>query len=246
MKNYIVLFFLLFSIQSFGQKDMSIDIISSIDYSGTINYDHINNMKLGNISIKSSGTTMVASQRYGVNFNFRIYEKLIFKSGLRLVRLDSRFRANYNYTSPCIIPGQLHDPSELRYIEELSSSYIEFPLMVRYEYGKKKFQPYIEGGVTPHFYLDSNRNYKTIYENGFQVENEEETSELKNTQVVLALSIGANYYVSEHITLFIQPIVRYHMNEFAINSDESKARFYSFGLEFGIRFSFGSYFYTEK
>ncbi len=247
MKFVSFLIFSFFLTTMSGQKDMSIDIVGSFDYSGASNYDFISGINLNSISIKSSKTSIINTNRFGVNFSFRIYENMMFKTGIRLAELGSKFNAEYSHTSQCYVPGELVREREfLQYEEEFSNNFIEIPLILRYEYSKKRLSPYFEVGISPHFYMNSKRSYRTVNNNGFSYNIDEVTTGFSKLQLVFVFSAGMNYNISQSLTAFAQPTIRRHLNSIQINPDGTKARFYSMGLEYGVRYRFGNYYNSLK
>lgn len=90
MKNYLLLFCLLYSSISISQNDMSIGIVSSIDYTNISNGDELFPSEWGGDSYEANHKGIIAN-RFGMNFNFRIYDKLYFKTGLRYVKIGDGY-----------------------------------------------------------------------------------------------------------------------------------------------------------
>tara|TARA_R110000737_G_C14566423_1_gene483265 strand:+ start:138 stop:818 length:681 start_codon:yes stop_codon:yes gene_type:complete len=225
---------------------MSIDFIGSFDYAGFTenNRTFTNNSGVTDLSAGQKG---VYTYRVGANFNFRIFEKVMFKTGIRFASLGDNF-----YMDDLRWPSQIGDngfeaePSLPTYINIITKHrYIEVPLIVRYEINNKKLSPFIEFGLAPHLYINTKSINKTNLGRDSQIINYSEfATGFNKLQLAAVVSFGANYNVSEMVQAFVQPTLRYHINRQTDN--QSSTRFYSIGIEFGVRKMFGSYFNNEK
>lgn len=246
--RYPVLFtFVLLSTIVFGQtKDMSIDFIGSLDYAGFTEQSTMFTNGSGDI-IPNTGQKGIYTYRVGANFNFRIFEKVMFKTGFRYANLGDNFYMNdLRWPSQVGGNGFDPDPSLPTYINLITKhSYIEVPLIMRYEINNKKFSPFIEFGLAPHLYINSRSISKTNLGSNSQIINYPEfTTGFNELQLAAVVSFGANYNMSEAIQVFLQPTLRYHINK--IIDNPNAFRYYSVGIEFGVRKMFGSYFNKEK
>lgn len=172
----------------------------------------------------------------------------MFKTGIRLVKLGNKFTAEnikrFGHFGTGGSEGSTRGFSQ--YEEELIHTYIELPIIARYEYSHKRLQPYIEFGLSPHLHLNSRRNIKTEYYSDSSIYNERDAIGFNKLQFVLVLSAGINYHFFKRLTAFGQPSYRHHLSSMRINADGTKAHFYSIGFEFGVRYSFSSYFKSTK
>ena len=246
MKNYLLFAFLFISCVGYSQKDMSIDIIGSFDYAGYTNNNLTFTTVNGEIDL-NTGQSGIYTYRIGANFNFRIFEKIMFKTGFRYANLgDKFFRDNLRWPSEIGSNGFEPDPSLPRYINFITKHrYIELPLIVRYEMNTKKLNPFIELGLAPHLYVNTKYVSKTNLGNDSETRDFSEMAMgFNKLQLAAVVSFGANFNVNEAIQIFAQPTLRYHINRMTDNPNSY--RFYSVGIEFGMRKMFGSYFNKEK
>jgi len=214
-----------------AQFHTSIDIVSSIDYA-EFKGANIIPQDL-NFSIFPIHITSKVNYRIGGNFNFRCYDKLLIKTGVRYVQIGFKqnlegyilYGNNGNSTSP-------NDPYVIELIcNSFDQKFIEVPLMARYEFGDGKFSLFIEFGISPHIRLSSTNIRRT--KNGDEAIDDFVLNGDGRILTALVIGVGGNYNLSQNYQLFMQPTFRVYSastNEFEI---ENRVR--SMGLEFGIR-----------
>ena len=150
MSLKLILFSLVFPILSFGQIQMSIDPIFSIEQSyRTLQSDNFLTLQTRNLKDKQR-----TSFRYGLNFNFylgELYEeKVALKTGIRYLKTGYQI-----------------------YIDSISTvhNFLEIPLALRYYYSSKRIQLYSELGVGFLFNLnydfDDFRNERLVHHSAF-------------------------------------------------------------------------------
>lgn len=246
MKNYLIFTFLFFSCLAYSQKDMSIDIIGSFDYIGITENDLLFTNGQG-VNDPFTGIKGIYTYRVGANFNFRIFEKVMFKTGIRYANVgDNFFMDDLRWPSEIGPNGFEPDPTLPRYINLITKHrYIEIPLIVRYEIANKKFSPFVEFGLSPHLYVNTKTINKTNFTSSSVVRDYSELADgFNKLQLAAVLSVGANYNANKTIQVFAQTTLRYNINR--LTENENSLRYYSVGLEFGVRKMFGSYFDEEK
>jgi hypothetical protein len=99
--------------------------------------------------------------RYGLNFNQRIKSNLYFKTGFRYAKVGYQSEVKElrfgNDIQIAIASGDVvvEDIPTHEFQEEYSYTFIEIPLMVRYELKNHRFTPFFEIGMWPNFYVKS-------------------------------------------------------------------------------------------
>ena len=237
MKALLIFTFLLFSVATYSQKDMSIDVLGSFDYTN-----------LTAISgLSPDDQQGVFTYRAGFNFNFRIYDKILFKTGLRYAQIgDQTLQDDLRWPSEIGPNGFEPDPSLPRFIRSTTiHRFIEVPLFLRYEINQNKLSPYVEFGVSPHLYTDTRVGSETnLTSSSMTVDYSQNIFDLKKMQFAAILGLGMNYSVADVSQVFVQPTFRYHMTE--ISNNPNSNRLFSFGLELGYRYLFANYFDQVK
>lgn len=240
MKYLLFFTSILFSTVVFSQKDMSIDIVGSFDYTNTTNSNQT-------FTGSNTGWKGIFTYRAGANFNFRIFEKVMFKTGFRYANLgDSFFIDDLRWPSEIGPNGFQPDPSLPRYINSVTKHrFIEVPLIFRYEINNKKFAPYFEVGLAPHIYINTKSLYETNLESSSETSDfSESISDFNKLQIAAVVGFGVNYKIRERSQLFAQPTLRYNLHRISDNPNDD--RLISIGIEFGYRMLFGSYFNKLK
>lgn len=153
--------------------------------------------------------------RLGVNANLLIGESMFFKMGLRYV--NDKFKTNENFG----LNSQV-----------FTFSFLELPFAFRYQYDKKTFTPFVEFGINANYHLISFWKDDTGLKTPFE-------GDVKGLNLVLAISVGANYSLNDQFDLFVQPVFRYHLTpivtDFFVFTPDEVANLYNFGLELGLR-----------
>lgn len=226
MRNFFVYIFLCFiPLLSYGQFHTSIDLVSSIDYNreaiGFLNLDENTNF---DIAINQAEY----NHRFGVNFNARIFDDLLFKTGLRFAEVGFSSQKSFDDIYNVSMFG-IFNPL---FIISYQYRFIEIPLVFRYEIGKKKLQFYVEAGFSPHFYLNSQEVVD------FELDTRTTTFDdsVKRTNIAFVFAVGVNYKISKYLQMFIQPTIRNFKNNsriiFGILLNDRPV---SYGLEIGVR-----------
>lgn len=150
MKLKTIPFLLFFPIFIFGQIQMSVDPIFSIEQSyRTLQSDNFLNLQTRNLKDQERN-----GFRYGANFNLYLgellEEKVALKTGIRYLKTGYE--------------------SELDSISTIHQ-FLEIPLALRYYYGSKKIQPFSELGVgflfNLKFDIDDFRNERLVHHTAF-------------------------------------------------------------------------------
>lgn len=240
---------------------MSIDIVSSFDYANISNGDELFPSAWGGDSYDAHQKGILA-HRIGMNFNFRIYDNLYFKTGLRYVKIGDGYSIiNSLYPRSSFGPFEslpsvnwhtrgVPISSTMKFVQlTLIHKYWELPLIVKYEFKEnKQLQFFIESGLSPHLYISSADIKETnlkLTKTSIDFTNQKELN-FRKIQLVAVVGFGLNYNLTTNIQPFLQPTFRYHLNAVYDNTGASLFNQYSIGLEFGIRKQFGSYFRKRK
>lgn len=145
-----ILFLSFFPLLTFGQIQMSIDPIFSIEQSyRTIQSDNFLTLQTRNLKDEK-----IMAVRYGLNFNLYLgelfEENLSLKIGLRY------FKTGYK--------------SDIDSISTIHN-FLEIPLALRFHYGSKKVQPFSEIGVgfliNLNFDIEDSRNERFLHHSAF-------------------------------------------------------------------------------
>lgn len=239
MKSIIISFLLCLPFLAISQFKSSIDLLGSAD----INYRDINfkNSESYFQSYKYGLDGDVASVkfRFGANYNYKINDRLVLKTGLRMANIGYK-----SYYSRRIFFGQYSTeydgfsvPYNVSKNEGFSTSYnhffIEVPLMARYEFKKSfgKFQPYAEAGLSGQYYLTTFSNEER---NGVKELYAEKFDNINKFQMSANIGLGFNYNVSNRMQLFFQPTFRYNLTP--MFDSAIKEHPFSVGFEMGLRF----------
>jgi len=223
MKKLLIYFcFFISPFFTYGQFDYSFDFISSLDYTTF-------SRRVFSVKINSK-----LNYRIGGNFNLRIFDNVMLKTGVRYAELGFTHNMDdIRWPSEIGPNGYIPDPTLVKYIHQsIDLRYIEIPWLGRYEFSKKKINLFIELGASPHIYLStrettkSNLNSETIY----REDNE------KRIRFIFVVGIGLNFNISNKIQLFIQPTFRLYPLTQTLFSVEPGRR--SIGVEFGFRRGF--------
>ncbi|MDF1695856.1 MAG: outer membrane beta-barrel protein [Saprospiraceae bacterium] len=222
-RNILSLFFLTLSIVSVAQFNSSLDLVGGFDRS----------------SASSSFGGLNADPklfiRGGANFNFRLFDQIMMKTGIRYTQLGSVIKLDdLRWPSEIGPNGFEPDPTLPRYIHNhRSSKYIEIPLHARYEFSHKKNAFYIEAGFSPQFYINTTLEEKTNLDSESMVIDETEFGE-RRLILGYVIGFGMNHNYSDKIQLFFQPMLRYYPSSSTIFPG-SPIDSSSLGLEFGVR-----------
>ncbi len=200
-RTIICLCLSILSFSIFAQFDCSIDFVSGVDQSGS---------NRGLI-----GSTTNYNQRIGANFNVKLFDNVILKTGLRYAQVGVK--------------------NDHTVISTINWRYIEVPLILRYQIGKKAISGFMEFGVSPHIYINTLKRYTS--NNRYELEVEDESPfGVKKFRSAIVYSIGVNYDVRKKVQLFLQLVTRKY--DALHNQPASSARLRNIGFEFGFRRGF--------
>ncbi len=223
-------------------------INTSIDFVGGIDYSYRNMKTVKNSSFSDSLIVRLFDEdeigktnfRIGFNFNKRISKNTFFKTGIRFVSTGyqrkydaNEFRWGNQQTGGVFnpdLPGDLPTLSKLIY----NYTFIEIPLVVRYEFSQKKFTPFVELGVAPSLFLKGRTKF--VDNDGKVQTNEYDPviTDFSQINFVGVLSFGGNFNVNEGLQFFVQPAFRYHFTRL-FKEGSVKEFLWNAGLEIGIR-----------
>lgn len=239
MKSFIFIFFLVLPFLLFAQEKSSVDILGGVEYS----FRYSNNPT--NTFSSSAGSIFGMDNedffkgglgwRAGFNYNKRLSQDLLFKSGLRVyhARFQSEKLTGLMWGSEHDGVGGWAGPDpnlfhEFQIVHKFW--FLEIPIALRYEFVGKKLIPYFEGGFAPSVYLNSTTEEIT----DIGRESYEYSSNIPRIHLVLLIAGGVNYSIHKNLGLFIQPSFRYHLTGIE-RIDDSKDYLYGFGIEVGVR-----------
>lgn len=237
MKSHLIqLLIVLIPTVSMSQMNSSIDFILGLENSYRslkTASDEITILDL--VAFREEKEFHKLNWRIGINYNKRLTNNLLLKSGIRLASVGYKNEKQTDLRWPSEIGpnGYMFDPS-LPHEIQFSYDYwfLEIPLCVRFEFSQKKISPFVEIGVSPSVYLftrtksDTDIGSEVTYRRGG-------TSDYNNMHIVGFGSIGANYEINEKIQLFGQALYRYHFTSLVDAPIEENL--YNYGVEIGIR-----------
>jgi len=215
--------FLLFPLLSYSQFNTSIDFILGGE-----------GRQIENRFIQFN--EVIVNYKFGVNFNFRVSDRIIMKTGLRYSRIgtvEEEFMLNRLSSSADILPCQCSLLSR-------DKRYFEIPLIARFEFGKSKFSYFMEMGLSPHFYVNTNLS---IRENPSNITSDAMMAReieygQKRMLMSYVISLGMNFNFSQNYQIFFQPIFQMNSSEvYEIGNIEGN---HVIGIEFGLRYALSS------
>lgn len=169
--------------------------------------------------------------RVGFNLNRRLHDDLSLRSGLRY------FTTGYQYTFDFQWPSEnnngQYEPSLPDDNIDARYHFLEIPLMIRLEFGARKWQPYVESGLSVHVFLasDISRTLEGLTRtSGF------ESNAINKMHVAAAAAAGIQRSLGARHAFFAQPVFRYGVSNFAhLESTNPSSKVWSIGLETGVR-----------
>lgn len=231
-----------------SQINASIDIVGSYDFINSVypsqRFESINLDQKRKNEVQRSN-----NYRVGINANFRVLERVYLKTGLRYSKYGYLARSYVDFVEDA--NGFTFNHYYVYYDE----TYIEMPVVFRYEFSNAKHSFYMEFGISPHLYLkgfrtidhetlEFNSEYEawessdneTIYDSSMEYE----IPYLKGSRFRLAYNFGVgwNYNLSKKNQLFFQPTMRLYRglaNSNNLPSNEIVTGIINVGIEFGIR-----------
>lgn len=230
MKTQIFLLFSLFPIFLFAQSKSSIDFVFSVEHTNRVLYGYVETPENSFFGSRNDEKGKMSS-RIGFNYNLRIRPNIYFKTGLRYAKVGYHSDAQSIRIGTLTIAttgngGTIGAFESVRLGNTINYKFIEVPLVLRYEFQATAFSPFLEVGLSPHFYLDTGSS-RMIKIDDFEYVN------FNTLQIVGSLSFGVRYQFSERLQVFGQPIFRYHVTD--LSDDPEEEHLYGFGVELGIR-----------
>ena len=209
-----ILLFLLVSTPSliFAQFTSSIDLVGGFDY--TYRTGSPENLFNGQATGSKKKDIPNLGVRFGINYNQRILEKLYLKTGIRY----AAFAYSTEKITGLIWGSEIQNglaqggtwtpdpalPHEIQFRYEFS--FLEIPIIARYEFSEKRFTGYLEGGFSPNIRLKAHNIQETdIYTSTTGTKD----SHVRQLQIASSFSIGIQYTVFDQLQFFAQPIFRY-------------------------------------
>jgi hypothetical protein len=232
MKTEAILIVFFLPLFGYSQTN-SIDLIGSLDltYRALITQEFIGD----NIIEERQDEVPKLNWRAGFNFNQQLFEKWFLKTGLQLASVG------YRSAKKELRFGDQHDGSggfdeTSTRIQQLTIDYLflEIPLMLRYEWQREKWAPFVEGGVSTSYYLVTRLTTSIDNDDTTRLDNQSDAA--IPIYFVANASFGMNYNISEQWQAFGQSIFRFHLNP--ISKEVIKEYLYGLGLEMGVRRKF--------
>lgn len=219
-----ILFFLFLPLCIWGQSQSTIDFVGGVGYS------------FPNFNVTAPDIPDFQGRfnfRFGVNYNRRIGKQLWLKTGARFARVGYKTGklTNLRWGSENENGVWVPDPTLPRESQSFNDYlFVDIPLAIRYEFGKKKLRPFAELGVSPYIFVTRISKKVTDLETSTKILRN--IGGFRNFHLTGQLSFGLDYTLNEKWIFFGQPIFRYHFTGLTQGSQE---RLYSIGLEFGAR-----------
>jgi len=234
---------LLLPLFCFCQINTSLDFVGGIDY-GYRNMRTVKNPGFSDtliVRIFDENETGKINFRFGFNFNQRLSRNIFFKTGIRFASVgyqrkyeDSGLRWGNQQTGGVFDPdapsNELPDISKLVY----SYSFIEIPLIARYEFSQKKFTPFVALGIAPSIFLKHQLKLTTDTGESQILNKNNPDDNYSTVNIVGVFSFGGNYTIGENLQVFAQPTFRYHFTRL-YKYGSVKEYLWNAGLEVGLR-----------
>lgn len=236
LRLIISLIGVLFSMFANGQINSSIDFITGWEYTyRTLEVSKTADSLMFIVDVRNNIEKSKSNFRIGFNYNQRVSSNIHLKTGLRLAAAGYiENEKDYLYWPNQNMNGEFDPDSLVSHSLKFSREYwfIEIPLAARVQLNKKKLSPFIEAGISPHFYMTT--KVIQVFDEERTVDYYDEPDDKFNTFSMAAnISGGVNYDLSEKYQLFGQGIFRYHFTKtFAAPVIE---HLYNAGVEVGIR-----------
>ncbi len=203
-------FFVLASTIVLNGQGFSIGLVTSVDYGfRTLKFDD------GRDDYEKG----LMNFRFGVDVIKSFNSRFAIKTGLRYFNIGYKTNdVDYQWPSE-VLDGQYDPDPLLPYsgtIEHIYQ-YIEMPIDLRYFFIDKKVGVFLEGGVSLNYSLD-----KTWMEK----------YDFNRINVSINFGIGISASISENISIFGMPVIRYHLTR-TLEENVVIEHLYSTGFEFG-------------
>jgi hypothetical protein len=241
MKTIVTVICLL-CIQGLSAQRSSVDFIIGGEYSFRILPQENSDPVIAAILASREQETGKYNFRMGLNYNQRLAKNIWLKSGFRIARVgyvtqnqtDLRWPSEFDPSTGEWTP----DPNLPREFQEMTDYiWLEVPLIGRWEWSDGKWRPYLEAGLSPHFYLLTRNKEQTDISISVGVERDQ-TDELRLFSLVGSFALGVNYQINERWQLFGQPTLRYHFTPL-MDDRPIDEHLYNYGIELGTRWMFG-------
>ncbi|PHI19026.1 hypothetical protein CEQ90_14725 [Lewinellaceae bacterium SD302] len=243
----------------FGQNNQSIDFVGGLEFSyRSLSEEGSNTYQKQYIDRRNEDDEARLNWRLGLNYNYRLGAKTWLRTGIRAASVGYRFYT-YNYLIVNnitnggnngwgdVIAGNNYGGTYDRYTTtapdyeleraeavDVNHLFLSLPIVLRQEFGGgKRFAPYLEFGLSPHYHLQTRSSVDLIAraEAAGIIIN---VPEFNKFQLVGLLAFGMNYQLNEGMQLFAQPTIRYHFTTLD-QSEQETQRLYNYGLEIGLR-----------
>lgn len=125
-------------------------------------------------------------------------------------------------------------------IIDQSLSFVEMPFLAAFNVGNKKLNWTFETGIAMQYLVQTN-TYSLLLEQGeisYTQQNEAGNKRFKQLQMALQASILANYKLTNHVSIFIGPIAKFHVNQYYQEGFTQRSSPIYLGLNSGINFNF--------
>lgn len=241
MRSRLVsLFVVMFPIFAFCQTAPSIDFITGIEYSYRfLKSTEPNVINIPDIVEIRKDETGKLNWRAGFNYNQPLANNLYLKTGLRLASIGYKGENNTDIQWPSENSGGtwVPDPSLPREVQLIwDYLFLEVPIAARWEMGAKKLTPFIELGVAPTLLLTTRTTTKTDLGRETQF-GSNESSNFNRVHLTSIAAFGFNYAINDHLQLFGQPTMRYHITNLSKSSIQE--HLFNYGIELGLRKKLG-------
>jgi hypothetical protein len=225
----IVLLFLSCPIFGFGQTKQSIDLVGGVDYSYRFLTGSGSDKSV--INFRNNGEIGHIGWRTGFNYNRRLSNKFFVRTGLRLSSIGYKSTIT-NLQWPIQNNNGTYEPDptlphELQTFYDYS--FVEIPLVGRYEFNQKKWAPFVELGVFNSMLLKARA--RTIL--GTNTISQSAISNVKKNHLTGFMSFGLNYSINDHYQIFAQTSARYNLTR--LYNATPNEHLFGLGGELGIR-----------
>lgn len=180
-----------------------------------------------NSAIQSTDTQMVSMQQYVVDTTYLQY----------VFHVDSSLVADFDSTEIQKVDSVkelIKDPSYKQEKFSTRISYVEFPVMVGYEYPFSRFTLMLRTG----FSIGMLTKVDAVYlKNDLSGTEQIETSRMSKTMLNYLLHLGVNYYLDEHFVLNFDPMLRINVNS-ALKTPAYNQRYWNAGVNVGLMYRF--------
>lgn len=238
--RHLVFFIALLPVFGFSQSLPSIDFIGGIDYSHRfLSETEPNVLNIPSLAEVRKDEVGKLNWRTGLNYNQPLTNNLYLKTGLRLASIGYKGANNTNVQWPSENSGGtwVPDPALAREVQLIYDYwFLEIPIALRWEFANKKIAPFIELGTAPSLYMTRKTITKTDIGRDVHF-GSNEPSGFNKLQFVGLASFGVNYTINDHLQIFGQPTVRYHITN--LSKGIIKENLYSAGIELGLRKKLG-------